>query len=309
MSDLNTIKNRLEKNLKHKKKWATRENIQAFRLYDRDIPDFPYIVDLYDNQVVVFEKTDDEIDKYKAHHFDYLIESLITLLGVNEDKIILKARHSRKDGQYEKFETKNELIIVNEHQAKFYVNLHDYIDTGLFLDHRPLRQIIYKEAKDKKVLNLFSYTGSISVFAALGGAKSVTSVDMSNTYMDWAKKNFQLNNIALGNHSFFVENALEYLSKTVNKFDLIILDPPTYSNSKSMRDDFDVERDQGFLVDHCMRILNENGVLYFSNNRRKFKLDNMLQENFNISNITARTIPMDFHDQKIHHTFKITAKK
>lgn len=308
MSDLNTIKNRLEKNLKHKKKWAIRENIEAFRLYDRDIPDFPYIVDLYKNEIIVYEKTDDEVDKYKGHHFDYLLEALIMLLGTNEDRIIFKARHSRKDGQYEKLEAKNELIVINEHQAKFYVNLYDYLDTGLFLDHRPLRQIIFKEAKNKKVLNLFSYTGTISVFAALGGAKAVTSVDMSNTYMDWAKKNFQLNNISLGNHNFFVENALEYLSKVESKFDLIILDPPTFSNSKSMKSDFDVERDQEFLVDHCMRILNENGVLYFSNNRRKFKLSSITQDKYQVTNITPRTIPLDYHDQKIHHTFKITVK-
>lgn len=308
MSELSIIKNRLEKNLKHKRKWANRENVEAFRLYDRDIPDFPYIVDLYKNEVIVYEKTDDEVDKYKGHHFDYLLESLILLLGTNEDRIIFKARHSRKDGQYEKLEARNELIVVNEHQAKFHVNLHDYLDTGLFLDHRPLRQIIFKEAKDKKVLNLFSYTGTISVFAALGGAKAVTSVDLSNTYMDWAKKNFQLNNIPLGNHNFFVENALEYLSKVENKFDLIILDPPTFSNSKSMQSDFDVERDQEFLVDHCMRAINEKGVLYFSNNRRKFKLSPILQSKYQITNITPRTIPIDFHDQKIHHTFKITAK-
>jgi 23S rRNA (cytosine1962-C5)-methyltransferase/23S rRNA (guanine2445-N2)-methyltransferase / 23S rRNA (guanine2069-N7)-methyltransferase len=307
MSDHLTIKNRIEKNYKHKLKWAKRENINAFRVYDRDIPDFPYIVDLYNNKVVVYEKTDEIIDSDKLHHFDWLMDVITILFNISEDKVILKSRYRKKE-QYEKLEEKNELIIVNEHQAKFYVNLHDYLDTGLFLDHRPLRQIVHRESKDKKVLNLFSYTGSISVMAALGGAKSVTSVDLSSTYQEWARKNFLLNELSLREHNFIIESALEYLPKSEAQFDLIILDPPTFSNSKSMDTDFEVEEDQDFLVDQCMRLLAKNGTLYFSNNKRKFKMSPHLIEKYKVINITPKTIPLDFHDQKIHHCFKIVHK-
>jgi 23S rRNA (cytosine1962-C5)-methyltransferase/23S rRNA (guanine2445-N2)-methyltransferase / 23S rRNA (guanine2069-N7)-methyltransferase len=308
MSDHLTIKNRIEKNYKHKLKWAKRENINAFRVYDRDIPDFPYIVDLYNNKVVVYEKTDEVIDSDKLHHFDWLMDVITILFNISEDRVILKSRYRKKE-QYEKLEEKNELIIVNEHQAKFYVNLHDYLDTGLFLDHRPLRQIVHRESKDKKVLNLFSYTGSISVMAALGGAKSVTSVDLSSTYQEWARKNFILNELSLREHNFIIESALEYLPKSEAQFDLIILDPPTFSNSKSMDTDFEVEEDQDFLVDQCMRLLAKNGTLYFSNNKRKFKISPHLIEKYKVINITPKTIPLDFHDQKIHHCFKIVHKE
>lgn len=304
-----TIKNRVEKNYKHRSKWAKRENIEAYRIYDRDIPEFPYIVDLYKDQIVIYEKTDEEIDADKLDHYDYLVEAVCQIFNKDPEDIILKSRYRKREKeQYEKLENKNEYLEVSEHQGKFLVNLHDYLDTGLFLDHRPLRQIIYKEAKDKKVLNLFSYTGSISVFAALGGAKSVTSVDLSSTYQEWAKKNFNLNNLSLREHNFIIESALEYLPKAQNKFDLIILDPPTFSNSKRMDQDFDVERDQVELINQCMRILNPDGILYFSNNKRKFKLDESLKDNYLISNITGRTIPIDFHDQKIHHAFTIKHK-
>lgn len=309
MSDLQTIRNRIEKNFKHKSKWAKSNNIEAYRVYDRDIPDFPFIVDLYKDNIIVFDKSDDEIDQDKKHHLDFLLDSLIDLFKIPKDEIIIKQRFRRKDkDQYEKIESRNELIEVREGNTLFFVNLHDYLDTGLFLDHRPLRQIVLKEAKGKKVLNLFSYTGSISVYAAMGGALSVTSVDLSHNYQDWAKKNFELNKLSIREHNFIVESALIYLPKCEAKFDLIILDPPTFSNSKKMDTDFDVERDQEFIVNQCMRILNPNGVLYFSNNKRKFKLSPELSSKYNVVNITERTIPIDFHDKKIHHTFKITFK-
>lgn len=306
------IKNRLEKNFKHKSKWAKRENIDAYRLYDRDIPEFPYIVDIYKDQIVIYEKTDINIDHEKLHHFDFLLEATKAIFNISneeeDEKIIFKSRFKQKDKQYEKIQEKNELKIVQEKNAKFYVNLHDYLDTGLFLDHRPLRQIIFKESSGKKVLNLFSYTGSISVFAALGGATSVTSVDMSSTYQEWARKNFNLNELSLREHNFLVESALDYLGKAQNKFDLIIVDPPTFSNSKKMQNDFEVEEDQLELINNCMRLLNTGGTLYFSNNKRKFKLHLDLKESFIVHDITAKTIPMDFHDQKIHHCFRIMHK-
>ncbi len=309
MSDLNTIQNKLSKNYKHRMKWAKRENIEAFRIYEKDIPEFPFIVDIYKDHSVIFEKRDSEIDAEKFTHFEFIISAVKNVLNIPEEKVVIKSRFKQKGNlQYERLEERNEFISVREHQAEFLVNLHDYLDTGLFLDHRPMRQVIFKEAKDKKVLNLFSYTGSVSVMAALGGAKHVTSVDLSATYQEWARKNFEHNKISLKEHNFIVQSALEYLEKSVAKFDLIFLDPPTFSNSKKMDDDFEVEKDQLFLVENCLKLLNPGGVLYFSNNKRKFKLDPKVSELAHVEDITPKTIPIDFRDQKIHHCFKITKK-
>lgn len=310
MADQKTIQNRIEKNFKHRAKWARKEGIESFRIYEKDIPEFPFIVDVYKDHAVIFEKRDSEIDAEKFDHFNFIISAVKNVLNLPEDKIVIKSRIKQKGTtQYEKLEDRNEFFPVKEYQAEFLVNLHDYLDTGLFMDHRPIRQTIYKEAKGKKFLNLFSYTGSVSVMAALGGAAHVTSVDLSGTYQDWARKNFEHNKISLKEHNFIVQSALDYLEKAVNKFDLIFLDPPTFSNSKKMDEDFEVEKDQEFLIKNCLRLLNPDGVLYFSNNKRKFKLDPAMMDIANIVDITGSTIPMDFRDPKIHHVYKITAKK
>jgi 23S rRNA (cytosine1962-C5)-methyltransferase len=309
MSDLKTIQNRLEKNYKHRVKWAKREGIEAFRLYEKDIPEFPFIIDVYKDNAVIFEKRDEEIDAEKFDHFEFIISAVKGLLQIPEEKVIIKSRFRQKGAtQYTKLEEKNEYFPVKEHQAELLVNLHDYLDTGLFLDHRPLRQMVFKESAGKKVLNLFSYTGSISVFAALGGATKVTSVDMSATYMEWAKKNFEHNKLNVDQHLFVVESALEWLPRASQRFDLIVLDPPTFSNSKKMDEDFEVEKDQVNLIKNCLRILAPEGVLYFSNNKRKFKIDPELLNLADIKDITPRTIPEDYRDSKAHHCFKITHK-
>lgn len=302
------IFNRLQKNYKRLKKWANRLELEAYRLYDRDIPEYPYIVDLYGDSVVVFERIHWEIDANKSEHKEHLLLALEQLFSIKRDKIIYKERQ-RQSGteQYTKLSRTNKRLEIKEHQAKFLVNLHDYLDTGLFLDHRPLRQIIFKEAADKTVLNLFSYTGSISVMAALGGG-TVTSVDMSGTYMEWAKDNFKLNGIDLAKHYFVQDNALEYLAHEQSEFDLIVLDPPTFSNSKRMEETFDVERDQLYLIHLTMGLLAQSGVLYFSTNKRKFKLHKEIEERYNVVDISKRTIPEDFHDQSIHSCYKITKK-
>lgn len=309
MSDLKTIQNRLEKNYKHRAKWARREGFEAFRIYNKDIPEFPFIVDVYKDNAIIYEKRDEEIDAEKFDHFNFIISAVKNVLNIPEEKVVIKSRKRQTgDTQYNKLEDRNELMVVKEYNAEFLVNLHDYLDTGLFLDHRPLRQIINKSASGKKVLNLFSYTGSISVAAAVGGASKVTSVDMSSTYQNWAKKNFEQNNISLGNHTFIVDSALEYLEKASQRFDIIVLDPPTFSNSKNMEEDFEVEKDQVFLIKHCLRLLDPNGVLYFSNNKRKFKIDPAVLEMANVQEITPRTIPEDYKDTKVHVCFKITHK-
>jgi 23S rRNA (cytosine1962-C5)-methyltransferase/23S rRNA (guanine2445-N2)-methyltransferase / 23S rRNA (guanine2069-N7)-methyltransferase len=309
MSDLNSIQNRIEKNYKHRAKWAKKEGIEAFRIYEKDIPEFPFIVDMYKDFAVIFEKRDSEIDAEKFDHFEFIITAVKNVLKLPEEKVVIKSRFRQKGNiQYERIDSKNEFFSIREYQANFLVNLFDYLDTGLFLDHRPMRQMIFKESAGKKVLNLFSYTGSVSVMAALGGAQSVTSVDLSATYQDWAKKNFEHNNISLRNHTFNTQSALEYLEKSNASFDLIFIDPPTFSNSKKMQDDFEVEKDQVFLITHCLRLLSPNGTIYFSNNKRKFKLDSQISEMAVVKDITNSTIPMDFRDPKIHHCFKISAK-
>lgn len=304
---MDMIKNRLEKNFKKLKPWLHRSTIEAFRLYDRDIPEYPFIVDVYKNSYVVYDKGDGR--ERDQRHLELIQQALGALFQVASEQVVLKKRE-RQEGfnQYEKLDSTKKTEIVREHQAQFTVNLYDYLDTGLFLDHRPMRQLIYKTVNGKKFLNLFCYTGSVSVFAALGGASTV-SVDMSQTYIKWAEENFKLNNIDLSKHTFVNENALEWLrnSKYHHYFDVIFLDPPTFSNSKKMDEAFEVEKDQNFLVESCMKLLAPEGILYFSNNKRKFKISEDITAKYRVKDISIETIPQDFHDKKIHNCFEIRA--
>lgn len=307
------IKNRLEKNLKKLKAWSDRNKIEAYRLYDRDIPEYPFIVDVYKTHYLVYDKTDFIKDKDK-NHLPHVVEALQSLFQCAEGDIVIKKRE-RQEGlsQYEKTGEGSERFVVRESQAQFYINLYDYLDTGLFLDHRPMRQKIYKSVRGKSFLNLFCYTGAVSVFAALGGA-TTTSVDMSQTYLTWAQDNFGLNDIPVEKHEFVNANALEWLkdmssaAQIQTKYDVIFLDPPTFSNSKKMVDSFEVEEDQEFLVQSCMKLLAPGGILYFSNNKRRFKISSSILEQFAVRDIGAETIPQDFHDSKIHNCFEIRAR-
>ncbi len=303
---------RIKKNLSKLEPWAQRHKIEAYRIYERDIPEYPYIVDRYGSQLVVYDRGDQEIDSKegKLNHFPELIEGLRELFSIGDEQIIIKRRARQKgDTQYEKIDTRGDRLTIQEGDAKFWVNLHDYLDTGLFLDHRLMRERIRKEAKGKQVLNLFCYTGSVSVFAALGGGR-VTSVDMSPTYIKWAQDNFALNEINAVSHTFITRNALEYLAdeSSNERFDIIFLDPPTFSNSKKMAESFEVERAQEALVKDCMRILNSNGTLYFSNNKRSFKIAKSITDHHLVRDITSATLPKDFRDPKIHHVFEIRHK-
>ncbi len=307
------ILNKLEKNYKKLKPWADRNKIEAFRLYDKDIPEYPFLVDLYKDYAVVFDKTE-EIDSGKNKHIE-LLAAIKTLFKWNdsqaEEKIIYKKRERQKGkDQYQKLENRNQKLIVKENGVSVLVNLSDYLDTGLFIDHRPLRYYFLKNSKDKKFLNLFCYTGIVSLMAALGGAQTV-SVDLSDKYLDWAKENFELNQIALQNHRFLEQDVLQFIEHASNwpdykqSFDIIFLDPPTFSNSKSMKTDFDVERDQVHLILNTLKFLKPDGTLYFSTNKRKFKLDPEIERQFKVKNTTEKTIPQDCHDQKIHHSFEV----
>lgn len=304
---MDMIKNRLDKNFRKLKPWVNRQKLEAYRLYDRDIPEYPYIVDVYKDHFVIYDKSDSVIDAGK-NFLPHVTDAIKSLFKAPEEKIVIKKRaHQEGLQQYEKLDRREETFAVRENQAQLLVNLYDYLDTGLFLDHRPMRQVIFKSVHDKDFLNLFCYTGAVSVFAALGGARSTTSVDMSQTYLSWAQENFRLNQIPLADHEFVNMNALEYLHKMQGqqRFDVIFLDPPTFSNSKKMEEVFEVEKDQDFLVEKAMSMLRPEGILYFSNNKRKFKLSENILQKYQIKDMTRESIPQDFHDQKIHHCFEI----
>lgn len=305
---MSAIQNRIEKNYRKLKPWSDRNRFEAFRLYDRDIPEFPYIIDLYKNYALVYDRSDSFLDAGK-NHLEPTTLAIQAVLGDKITEIIFKKR-VRQEGeqQYEKLSTIDREILIQENQFKYRVNLWDYLDTGLFLDHRPSRYKIFKASEGAKFLNLFCYTGSVSVAAALGGAQ-VTSVDLSKTYLDWAVRNFESNQIDLKNHTFIQADVLQFLEEssqtTLEKFDLIFLDPPTFSNSKRMLDVLDTQRDHAKLVRQCMQILTQKGLLIFTTNKRKFKLEPELKNEFQITETTKNTIPVDFHDQQIHSSFEI----
>lgn len=305
------IQNRLKKNLKSRKPWLT-EKIEAFRLYDRDIPEYPFIVEIFKDQAVVWKKTDEQIDKGKEHHFQELLEAIEEVMGISKESIHIKERNRQSGAeQYEKLNRKKDTFTVNEFKAQYLVNLHDYLDTGLFLDHRPIRKEIQKikDAKDKSMLNLFCYTGSVSIAAALAGFKT-TSIDLSKTYLDWTSQNFEVNQIDQKHHQIIRADVLDWLKQDIQQtYDLIFFDPPTFSNNKKMEETFEVEKDHIWMIKSCMKRLNPNGVLYFSNNKRKFKLAQEIKEEYEVFDITEKSIPPDFHDKKIHHLFKIGHKK
>ena len=311
MQNSSILQNRLIKNKKKLKSYLKRNNISCFRLYDKDIPEYPYIIDIYDESALIYEKgkrlsEDEQI--LRNEHLNDAKEALINGLNIKEENIILKIREKKQGAnQYTKLDKTSKKVVVKESGLRFLVNFHDYLDTGLFLDHRPLRNEIREIAQNKKVLNLFAYTGSISIYAASGGAR-VTTVDLSKTYISWAQENFQLNDFKNIDHDFIVSDVFEYLKECSKGFDIIIIDPPSFSNSKKIDSIFDVQRDHRGLIELAAKRLNKDGVIYFSNNFRKFKIDEEILSSFKVKDISFQSIPEDFRDKKIHQCFKIEAK-
>lgn len=268
--------NRLKKNRKNLKGWLKSSQIECYRLYDGDIPEYNVAVDVYGEYLVIQEyAAPKSIDADKANkRLQEVIYWAPKVLEVPTNKVVLKTRAKQKgSNQYQKLDKSKQAITVNEHGALFKVNLWDYLDTGLFLDHRKTRQIVAKKAKGKSLLNLFAYTGSVSVQAALHGAESVTTVDMSNTYLNWAQDNFALNKLSGHKYQFIQANCLEWLKRNSQKFDVIFIDPPTFSNSKRMEDSFDVQRDHIALITDALKSLSDGGEIFFTNNKRNFKMD------------------------------------
>ena len=301
--------NRLKKNYQHLQKWAKRNNISCYRVYDADLPEYAFAIDIYNDYVVLQEYTKPaEIPENIAQkRYLDVIEIAPIVLNINPRNVVIKHRSKQKGNlQYKKLSSKNDFIQTTEGQVKLHVNLHDYLDTGIFLDHRILRLKFGKLAPGTKFLNCFCYTATASLHAALSGAIT-TNVDMSYTYLDWAKNNFKLNALDTEKHQFIQADCLKWLQTADDKFDVIFLDPPSFSNSKRMEDTLDIQRDSTSLIDMTMKLLNPAGILYFSTNFRHIKLSPVIQANYNVQDISKSTIDLDFkRDQKIHQCFIIT---
>ena len=306
--------NRLQKNIKKIEKWAKQQGLDAYRLYDADLPEYNLAVDRYADHIVVQEyAAPKNIDENKARQrlLD-AVNATLNVTGIETNKLILKVRQKQKGtNQYEKLANKGEYFYVNEYGTKLWVNLTDYLDTGLFLDHRLTRKMLGEMAQGKDFLNLFAYTGSATVHAALGKAKSTTTVDMSNTYLNWAEQNLLLNDIEGKQHKLIQADCLQWLEKCDRQFDLIFVDPPTFSNSKRMEDSWDVQRDHIKLMKNLKRILRPNGTIVFSNNKRGFKMDFAKLEELGLSavEISHKTLPLDFERNKqIHNCWLVQAE-
>ena len=311
MTDFSPFANRLGKNIKHLMKWARRNDIEAWRLYDKDIPQFPFALDIYGDQIHLQEydtgwlMQPEEYEEWLAG----VKEAVGFVTGFAPEQIHLKRRErQRGKEQYEKTGTQGEDFVVHENGRKFWVNLDKYLDTGLFLDHRNTRKRVGEMAAGKRFLNLFSYTGSFTVYAATGGAVSSETVDLSNTYLDWARRNFELNGVDAAQHQIVRADVFQYLQTGMEEgkqFDLIVMDPPSFSNSKKMLDILDIQRDQAKLVDGAMKLLAKDGLLFFSNNLRSFELDPALVERYQIKDVSKQSVPEDFRNKKIHQCWEI----
>ncbi len=308
--------NRLRKNLKKLAKWAKQNTISCYRLYDADLPEYAVAVDIYQGEQTWVNVQEYEspktIDPHKANQrLAGIMAEIPRVLGIPSQQVFLKIRRKQRNSdQYEKQGDSRNFHIVSEGGCQFWVNFEDYLDTGLFLDHRPIRLRIQQQARDKRFLNLFAYTGSASVHAAAGGARSTLTIDMSNTYLDWAKRNFDLNGIH-GDHKLLRADCLQWLAEQAEnpkspQFDLIFLDPPTFSNSKKMEDAFDIQTAHIQLLKQASQLLAAEGVLYFSTNFRRFKMDYEALADLTIEDISAATIDEDFaRNPKIHYCWSI----
>lgn len=304
------FRNRLAKVEKHFKKIARKKDISCYRIYDHDLPEFPFIIEHYIDRLYVSEyKRKHNMDEEEhAYWLQACLTAISETLEISNENIFTKLR-SRKaghEGQYQKTaDTKNEFVI-EENGLKFIVNLSDYLDTGLFLDHRITRKMVMDEANGKKILNLFAYTGSFSVYSAAGGAKNVTTVDLSNTYLAWARRNMQLNSFDdEKKYDFIATDVVDFLESEHATFDLIIMDPPTFSNSKKMSGILDIQKDHTRLINNCLRILTAGGHLYFSTNYTKFQLSKEALLASSIKDITKSTTPFDFEKKLNRSCFLI----
>ena len=310
---LQMFENRLLKNYKHRIKQAKRQNISCWRLYDHDLPEYPICVEIYEDYIYIAEYnrrhalTDEEHAIWLAD--TKTIIAAITGIAIDHMYLRVRKRMDHKEEQYEKDEAvpESKIITVQENGLQFLVNLTDYLDSGLFLDHRLTRQMVQAEAKDTEFLNLFSYTSSFSVYAAAAGAKTVTSVDLSKTYLSWSEENFALNQLKNIVAFQFVHADVKQYLKTLpsNKYDLVVMDPPTFSNSKRMKSVLDIQLDHVELINDVLRAMKTGGILYFSTNYSKFILETDKIHSTQIKDITKATTPFDFEGRLKRWCYKI----
>jgi 23S rRNA (cytosine1962-C5)-methyltransferase len=315
--------NRLQKLARHLDKQARKRAVSCYRLYDHDLPEFPFCIDRYADKLYVaeYKRRHGMDEEVHGHWLQRCIQQISESLGTSPEQIYTKLRQRKpgRGGQYQKAgDVREEFFSVQENGLSFWINLTDYLDTGLFLDHRDTRALVRSQSSGKRVLNLFAYTGSFSVYAAAGGAREVTTVDLSNTYLEWARRNLLLNGFTgpeqTGSQgdvfSFVQADVKKYLPSVANdRFDLIVMDPPTFSNSKRMDDILDVQRDHPMLIREALRILSPEGVLYFSTNFTKFMLDQSLQESCIVKDITKATTSFDFAGRANRFCFRIQKKE
>ncbi|MDJ0763195.1 MAG: class I SAM-dependent methyltransferase [Myxococcota bacterium] len=305
---IESLRNRVEKNLRRLAPWARQAGIGCYRIYDRDMPELPLAIDLYEKSlhIAVYHRAGapDVIDQVEA-----LIHPIAAMLDIPRDQVAIKIRQRQKGGaQYEKLSSKGMRRVVREHRYKFIVNLSDYLDTGLFLDHRRTRKRVGDAAQGSHFLNLFAYTGAFSVYAAGGGAATTTSVDLSPSYLRWAAENMALNGFNGREHRFICADVFGFLTARTghrSKYDLVVVDAPTVSRSKKMRAKFEIQRDHAALLNKTISLCRNGAVIYFSTNYRKFKLLGEQIHGVVVEDISPKTLPYDFRDNKVHHCYRI----
>lgn len=304
--------NRLRKRRTHLRKWARRRGITCYRVYEKDIPDQPIVLDWYDGEAVVwlYDRKRDDTPALAEAWRAAVIAAVCEAFEIGPEKVFVKERGRQRGlSQYERVDDSGHVRVVVEGGLRFEVNLSDYLDTGLFLDHRVTRGLVRDMARDKDVLNLFAYTGSFSCYAAAGGARTTTTVDMSNTYCDWAERNLALNDFGdRERHRVLRDDCLHFLEEARAHgpaYDLIVLDPPTFSNSKRMRETFSVERHAPFLLSCCHDLLRGGGTLWFSTNDRGFELPGEGVPPFRVEESSQRTVPEDFRNRRIHRSWRM----
>jgi 23S rRNA (guanine2445-N2)-methyltransferase / 23S rRNA (guanine2069-N7)-methyltransferase len=316
------LRNRLNKNARHLQRWARKNAISCYRLYDADLPEFSFALDRYQSEITPSVEwfhlqeyqAPSTIDSDKARARIELARQVVAeVFSIPEDRLFCKIRsRQRGQAQYQKQDDQGEFFQVREADASLLINLSDYLDSGLFLDHRITRELVASRVKGKSVLNLFCYTGAVGVQAGLGGASSVVNVDMSATYLKWAAENHKLNQLSDENRYQFLRADIMHLLSSPDRFsiereyDLIFLDPPSFSNSSSMQQTLDIQRDHALLLQQSMRLLARDGVLIFSTNRRGFKLSSEIEQDYRVQDITQSTIPEDFKRSRgIHRCWEI----
>ncbi|NQT40876.1 MAG: class I SAM-dependent methyltransferase [Planctomycetes bacterium] len=307
------FRSRLTKLARHLRRWPTKQGITCYRLYERDIPEIPLVVDRYEDclHMAEYERPHDRTPGEHGDWLDLMVRTAGEALDIRRRDVFLKRRQrQRGTTQHERYADDRRTLTVTEGGLKFEVNLSDYVDTGLFLDHRITRSMVGEEAAGKRFLNLFGYTGAFTVYAAAGGARSTTSVDLSNTYLDWAARNMQLNGLAGSSHRRIRADAMQFLAEHPPDpaYDLAVVDPPTFSNSKAAETDWEVQRDHAQLLRRLLPRITPGGVIFFSTNFRRFKFDESAIKGVTVREISRQTVPPDFRNRRIHRCWRMVRK-